>query len=86
MSFTTGNKVKIWQENRLLLVGDLLINMNLITTKVGLKKPPKMFTKYTAENNRSVMKLADLKPNILCFGHGPVLYNEGQLDAFVNTL
>lgn len=69
-----------------LIVGDVLTNMNLLTTKVGLHEPPNLFTTDQETNRKSIKKLASLKPKILCFGHGPVLINKGELENFTKTL
>jgi len=57
--------------------------MNLLTTKVGLNEPPNLFTADKETNRKSILKLASLKPRILCFGHGPVLFDNGELKKFV---
>lgn len=69
-----------------LIVGDVLTNMNLLTTKVGLHEPPTLFTANNEINRKSILKLASLKPKTLCFGHGPVLFNNGELEKFIETL
>lgn len=70
----------------ILIVGDALTNMNLLTTKVGLHEPPNLFTANNEINRMSIQKLASLKPKILCFGHGPVLFNKGELEKFAKNL
>ncbi|WP_289664563.1 MBL fold metallo-hydrolase [Flavobacterium panacagri] len=74
------------EKDGVLIVGDVMTNMNLITTKVGLHEPPNLFTADQETNRKSILKLASLKPKILCFGHGPVLFNRGELDTFVKKL
>ncbi len=69
-----------------MIVGDALVNMNLITTLVGLDQPPNAFTTDKRRNVKSIKKICDLKPKILCFGHGPVLFNNGELENFVKKL
>lgn len=70
------------EKDGVLIVGDVLTNMNLLTTKVGLHEPPNLFTADKETNRKSILKLASLKPKILCFGHGPVLFNNGELEKF----
>lgn len=70
----------------ILIVGDVLTNMNLLTTKVGLHEPPNLFTANKEINRKSIQKLASLKPKILCFGHGPVLFNKDELEKFAKNL
>lgn len=70
------------EKDGVLIVGDVLTNMNLLTTKVGLHEPPHLFTADQETNRKSILKLASLKPKILCFGHGPVLFNNGEFEVF----
>ena len=74
------------ERDGVLIVGDVLVNMNLLTTFAGLHQPPGLFTLDKEENRRSILKLAALQPAILCFGHGPVLRNKGELKTFVRKL
>lgn len=37
-------------------------------------------------NMESIKKIDDLKPKILCFGHGPVLYDNGELEKFMSKI
>ena len=69
-----------------LIVGDVMTNMNLLTTIVGLKRPPGIFTKNRQKNDASILKLAKLQPKTLCFGHGPVLQNNVKFDAFIQRI
>ncbi len=68
------------------IVGDVLNNVNPLTGKVGLAEPPVVFTVDREENRRSIRKLAQLRPSLVCFGHGPVLRDMEQLDRFVAQL
>lgn len=74
------------EKDGLLIVGDVLTNMNLLTTKVGLHEPPNLFTADKETNRKSIQKIASLKPRILCFGHGPILYDNGELEEFKNSI
>ncbi|QLC66476.1 MBL fold metallo-hydrolase [Flavobacterium sp. LPB0248] len=74
------------EKDGILIVGDVMTNMNLLTTKVGLHEPPHLFTTDKETNRKSILKLASLKPKILCFGHGPVLFNNGELEKFVQNM
>ncbi len=74
------------ERDKVLIVGDVLVNMNLITTIVGLNQPPNLFTTNKKMNMESIKKIYALKPKILCFGHGPVLYNNGKLERFMNQI
>ncbi|MCW3074686.1 MAG: Glyoxylase, beta-lactamase superfamily [Flaviaesturariibacter sp.] len=74
------------EKDGLLIVGDALVNMNLLTTVVGLHEPPSLFTADREVNIKSIKKLASLHPKILCFGHGPVLNNAGKFELFAKSL
>lgn len=79
--------ISFFQErDKVLITGDALVNMNLLTTIVGLNQPPNLFTTDKEENIASIKKIAGLKPKILCFGHGPVLYNHGELEKFMDKM
>ena len=68
--------------DRLAIVGDVLVNINFVTGKPGLRQPPRVFCADQAENRRSILKLADLKPAIICFGHGPPLRSADVLERY----
>lgn len=74
------------ETDRVIIVGDALVNMNLLTTFVGLDQPPNLFTTDKKRNIESIRKIYDLKPKILCFGHGPVLFDNGELENFVKKI
>lgn len=74
------------EQDGVLIVGDTLVNMNLVTTLKGLHQPPNLFTTNQEQNRESIKKIVNLKPKLLCFGHGPVLINKGELERFANKL
>lgn len=61
-----------------LIMGDAATNMNLLTTATGLRLPPDIFTSDQQRNIKSLQKLAQLNPSVICFGHGPVLQNTNR--------
>lgn len=69
-----------------LIAGDVMVNMNLLTTIPGLAEPPGLFTKNKLENRSSIQKIAELQPKIIGFGHGPILHNQGELEQFARSL
>ena len=81
-------QIAYWRErDRLLILGDVLNGMNLLTMKPGLHEPPKLFTVDPAQNRQSIRKMAALEPDTICFGHGPVLFNAAEkLKAFAGQL
>ncbi len=79
--------VAYWREaGRVLILGDVLTNMNLFTTLPGLHEPPGFFTVDPALSRRSVRKLIDLKPSLVCFGHGPPLRDPERFAQFIARL
>ena len=79
--------VAFWRErDRVLIMGDVVVNCHPITNHVGLREPSARFTPDPALNRQSARKLAALHPRVLCFGHGPPLHNDGRFEAFVDGL
>jgi glyoxylase-like metal-dependent hydrolase (beta-lactamase superfamily II) len=79
--------VAYWRESdRVLIVGDVLNNMNLITGIPGLHEPPVPFTTDPAQNRESARRLAALEPALVVFGHGPPLRDTRKFASFVNAL
>ncbi|MCC9043370.1 MBL fold metallo-hydrolase [Myroides sp. M-43] len=66
------------EKDGVLIIGDAAVNMNLLTTVSGLRLPPNIFTSDQQQNIQSLQKLAELKPTIICFGHGPIMKNTNQ--------
>lgn len=67
-------QVAYWRErDRVLVLGDVLNGMNLLTGKPGLHEPPLLFTVDPEENRRSIRKMLELGPVTICFGHGPAM-------------
>ncbi len=81
-------QIAYWRESdRTLLTGDVFTNMNLFTTVVGLHMPPDLVTIDPARNRESARKVAGLAPNVVGFGHGPVLRDAApKLRAFVAAM
>jgi glyoxylase-like metal-dependent hydrolase (beta-lactamase superfamily II) len=81
--------VSFWRaEDKTLICGDVFFNMNILTTVPGLRQPPGPFTVNPKQNRDSERKLADLRPSVVGFGHGPVLDNgaAAKLGDFVADL
>jgi hydroxyacylglutathione hydrolase len=83
----TPGHLAFWRESdRVLILGDVLNNMNLITGRPGLHEPPAMFTADPERNRASARRLAELRPDVACFGHGPALRDPDLLERFVRGL
>lgn len=83
----TPGHLAFWRESdRTLLLGDVLRNSDLLTNKTGLQQAPDIFTPDPARNRASARKLAALRPNLVCFGHGPPLRDGQKFVEFVAEL
>jgi hydroxyacylglutathione hydrolase len=79
--------VAFWRESdRVLILGDVLLNMNALTGIPGLHEPPTIFTPDPARNRESARRMAALEPALACFGHGPPLRDPQKLADFVARL
>jgi hydroxyacylglutathione hydrolase len=83
----SAGHVVLWRESdRVLLAGDVLNGMNLLTSIPGLHEPPAIFTPDPARNRESIRRVAALEPALVCFGHGPPLRDPAKLARFANAL
>lgn len=80
----TVGHISFWREqDRVLIVGDVVANINIWTGMQTLREPERIFSLDPALNRQSAVKLAELEPRLTCFGHGPPLRNPGKLRQFV---
>ena len=83
----TPGHVAYWRESdRVLIAGDVLRNMNMFSTREQLSEAPEMFTPDPARNRESARKLAALRPELICFGHGRPLRDGKKFVKFVESL
>jgi glyoxylase-like metal-dependent hydrolase (beta-lactamase superfamily II) len=79
--------VAYWRAaDRVLILGDVLNGMNLMTGRRGLQEPPTIFTPDPPRNRQSARRLAALEPELVCFGHGPPLRDPRALSDFAAGL
>lgn len=81
-----GHVVYYRPDRGVLIMGDVLTNMHVVTTLVGLREPPRPFTPSPPMNRASAKKLIGLKPKLVLFGHGPPLRDPDKFDAFLESL
>jgi hydroxyacylglutathione hydrolase len=81
---TPGHVIYFRESDRVAVAGDLLANIHFLTWRPGLREPPRIFTVDAEENRRSIRKLLDLRPRMICFGHGPPLRDVLLLEEFVS--
>lgn len=73
----TRGHISLWREaDRMLVCGDVWFNMSLKSTRAGLRRPPRSVTLDAAQNVSSMRRLAALEPEVVLFGHGPVLQED----------
>ena len=84
----SAGHVSFWRESdRVLICGDVVNTMNLITTKPGFQQPPPPFTPSPSRNRDSIRRIADLEPDVVLAGHGPVMRGAaGALRTFAAGL
>jgi glyoxylase-like metal-dependent hydrolase (beta-lactamase superfamily II) len=83
----TPGHVSYWRESDgVLIAGDVLTNVNVATGATGLHEPLPAFTPDPARNRASARRLAELRPRLTCFGHGPPLKDPGRLADFAARL
>ncbi len=64
--------VSFWRErDRVLVCADVFFNLSITTFRYGLRNPPGIFTVDPVQNRESQRRLAALRPEVVCFGHGP---------------
>ena len=79
--------VAYWRERgRVLILGDVVNPMNLLTTRPGIQEPPKAFTPDPVTNRKSIRRLAALEPALVLAGHGPPVTDPAALPAFAASL
>jgi len=79
--------VAYWREaDRTLICGDVLFNIRLRTLRAGLREPYRPLTADPARNRESARRLAELRPELVLFGHGPPLRDPDALARFVRSL
>lgn len=79
--------VAYWREaDRVLILGDVVNTMNLLTTRRGLQEPPALFTPDPVANRRAIRRLAELQPALVCAGHGPPVTDTAAFVAFAESL
>ena len=83
---TRGQITLFRESDGVAISGDLFATSNPPLPGYWLREPPAFFSVDAAENRRSIEKLRDLKPKVLCPGHGPVLRDMGRFENFAKRL
>jgi hydroxyacylglutathione hydrolase len=79
--------VAFWRESDgVLILGDVLNNIDVLTGIPGLREPKAFLTPDSVENRRSAKRLGELQPKIVLFGHGAPLRDGRKMTEFVRAL
>jgi hydroxyacylglutathione hydrolase len=73
-------------DDGVLILGDVLAHQHPVTQQVGLIEPLARFTLDPPRNRASAQRIAALRPQLVCFGHGPPLRDPDRLACFVAHL
>ncbi len=83
----SAGHVVYWRESDgILILGDVLNNMDVVTGIPGLRLPKDFLTPDPDENRRSAKKLAALEPKLVLFGHGAPLRDTKRFVDFLDGL
>lgn len=83
---TPGHLAFFEEEERVLILGDVLFHRHPVTLRKGLAEPIRVATWDRNRNLASARRLASLAPRIVCFGHGPPLMDGERFCRFVESL
>jgi hydroxyacylglutathione hydrolase len=78
-----GEVIYFRESDRVAIAGDVINTMNVFTGIPGVREPPKIFTLDPVENRRSIRKLLELRPSLVCVGHGAPLREIEKLERLV---
>ncbi|MGI9019374.1 MAG: MBL fold metallo-hydrolase [Solirubrobacterales bacterium] len=83
----SAGHVVFWRaSDGVLILGDVLNNMDVVTGIPGLRLPKDFLTPDPDQNRRSAKKLAALEPKLVLFGHGGPLRDTKKFVDFLNAL
>jgi hydroxyacylglutathione hydrolase len=76
-----------WRErDRVLVCGDVVANSGLHPERPRLVLAPAALSSDYEQNRRSARRLAELRPQLACFGHGFALTDPGRFAAALDQL
>jgi glyoxylase-like metal-dependent hydrolase (beta-lactamase superfamily II) len=83
----TPGHLAFWRESDgALVLGDVLFHRNPVTMRLALREPFRFATFDPEQNRKSARTLAELKPSVICFGHGPPLRDGERFQRFIGKL
>lgn len=88
--FTPGHSpghISFWRESdRVLVSGDVMWGYNPFLMRGAPREPFPLVSPDPDLNRSSARRLAELRPEVVCFGHGPVLRDPDKFAAAVAKL
>jgi hydroxyacylglutathione hydrolase len=79
--------IAYWRESdRVLILGDVLNNMDVVTGIPGLREPKPYLTPDPVRNRASAKRLGPLEPRLVLFGHGAPLRDTRKFVEFTAAL
>jgi glyoxylase-like metal-dependent hydrolase (beta-lactamase superfamily II) len=81
-----GEVIFFRESDRVAICGDVIRNLSYATLRPKLQEPPEQFNWDTAENRRSIRKLAALEPSLILPGHGGAVRDMDEFQDFVDLL
>jgi hydroxyacylglutathione hydrolase len=81
-----GEVIFFRESDRVAIAGDVINTINLWTGLPRIQEPPTIFSADPVENRRSIRRLLDLRPSLVCVGHGAPLDDISKLERLVENL
>jgi glyoxylase-like metal-dependent hydrolase (beta-lactamase superfamily II) len=81
-----GEVIYFRDADRVAICGDVIRNLSYATLRSRINEPPDAFNDDTAENRRSIRKLAELSPSLILPGHGAAVTDIAKFQAFASAL
>jgi glyoxylase-like metal-dependent hydrolase (beta-lactamase superfamily II) len=83
---TAGHVIFFRERDRTAIVGDVVRNFTIFGGIGRLAETPHVFSVDPILNRRSMHLLLDLRPELLCFGHGPPRRGTAELESLVSRV
>ncbi len=81
-----GEVIFFRDSDRVAICGDVIRSMSYAMGRPLIAEPPDFYNADSAENRRSIRKLADLEPSLILPGHGPAVTDVAAFERFVSRL
>ena len=79
----SAGHISLWRESDgVLILGDVLNNMDVLTGIPGLREPKRFLTPDPERNRESIRRLGQLEPKLVLFGHGAALRDTRKFTDF----